>query len=101
MDTILFIGDKKVAIVSEGDIAENLRNKLQKKKAENPNIIIICLRSADRQNSSLRMMIEEESDLYKDRIEAWTSFSNIVDMREPLDNAVACVIVKKIVELLK
>lgn len=101
VDAILLIGDKKVAFVSEGDIAQKLHDKLQEKKEQNPNIIIICLRSMDCDGSSLRMMVETEPELFNDQIEAWTSYSNIDDMRIPLDQAVAKVIVRKIVELLK
>jgi hypothetical protein len=55
----------------------------------------------DREGSSLRMMIEEESDLFSERIEAWTSASNKEELRHPLHMAVASVLVNKIVELLK
>lgn len=101
VDAILLIGDKKVAFVSEGDIAQKLHDKLQEKKEQNPDIIIICLRSMDCDGSSLRMMVETEPELFNDRIEAWTSYSNIDDMKIPLDQAVAKVIVRKIVEILK
>lgn len=101
VESILLIGNKQVAFISEGDIASNLREKLQKAKVLEPDIIIICLRSMDCEGSSLRMMIEEEPELYQTHIEAWTSYSNIEDMRIPLDQAVAKVIVRKIVEILK
>ncbi len=97
----LFIGNKQVYFLSEGDLKDKLYHNLQKAKEQEPDIIVVCLRSMDREGSSLRMMIEEESDLFSERIEAWTSASNKEELRHPLHMAVASVLVNKIVELLK
>ena len=98
---ILQIGGKRVSIISEGDIWNKLRQLLADAKKQEPDIIVLCLRSKNRKGSSYRMIATEESGLYAKRIEIWTSFSSDESLRLPLKKAVAEVIVNKIVELLK
>lgn len=97
----LKLNDKKIHIISEGDIDDRLEEQMDSALQGEPDILVICLRSADREGSSLRLVKDKYTELYKDGIEVWTSFSTDESIMLQLKQAIAIIIVNKIVELLK
>ena len=97
----LKLNGKKIQIISEGDIDDRLEEQMDSALLGEPDILVICLRSADREGSSLRLVKDKYTELYKDGIEVWTSFSTYESIMLQLKQAIAIIIVNKIVELLK
>lgn len=97
----LKLNGKKIQIISEGDIDDRLEEQMDSALQGEPDILVICLRSANREGSSLRLVKDKYTELYKDGVEVWTSFSTDESIMLQLKQAIAIIIVNKIVELLK
>ena len=97
----LILNGKKIHIISEGDIDDRLEKQMEFARQGGPDILVICLRSADRGGSSLRLVKTKYAELYKNGIEVWTSFSTDESIMLQLKQAIASIIVNKIVELIK
>lgn len=97
----LKLNGKKISIISEGDIDDKLEALMDRALLEEPDILIICLRSADKPGSSLRLVKGKYTELYNNDIEVWTSFSTDEDIMLQLKQAIAIIVANKIVELIK
>ena len=97
----LKVNGKKISIISEGDIDDKLEVLMDRALLEEPDILVICLRSADKPGSSLRLVKGKYTGLYDNDIEVWTSFSTDESIMLQLKQAIAIIVVNKIVELIK
>ena len=97
----LVVEGRSIAVISEGDREQKLKEQIDDAKSRNANIIVTCLRSKNRKGSSCRMMMTDYPELYNESVQVWTSFSTDKSMIIPLKKAVAEVIVNIIVKLIK
>ena len=95
--SILIIGKLKVGIVSAGDIAGDLKLKIEVMINLNVDILVCCARSRNQEGSSYRMISEYFSKEHEIIGEFWTEFSNDPEQK----NSVKQTIVKKIIDLIK
>ncbi|MEY3498425.1 MAG: hypothetical protein RL308_94 [Bacteroidota bacterium] len=89
---ILTVKNKRIGIVSEGDIADFVRPKLRTIINRNVDIIICCARTRDRSGSTYRMILDEFASEHRIVSEIFTEFSENREeqftIKEPIVNEV-------------
>ena len=90
----LTINNKTIAIVSAGDVRAVLKKEIEYFLNKNVNVLIICLRTYNRQGSSRQMVYTDYPDYPK--TEFLTPYSRDICKREEIKKDVVKLIVEKI-----
>lgn len=97
---ILTIKNKKVGIVSAGDIASDTKKIITSLIEININIIICCARSVNRQGSTYRMLLDDFSQTNNIALEIFTEYSENKDLKSEVKNEVVDKIITKVLEII-
>lgn len=73
--SVIDIKEKRIAIISAGDVDDILNEEMEELIYEyRPDIIVVCARAQDREGSAYRMLKENYADLIKEENEFWTEW---------------------------
>lgn len=73
--SVIDIKEKRIAIISAGDVDDILNEEMEELIYEyRPDIIVVCARAQDREGSTYRMLKENYADLIKEENEFWTEW---------------------------
>ncbi|MBQ8704343.1 MAG: hypothetical protein IJ524_08230 [Bacteroidales bacterium] len=75
--SVIDIKEKRIAIISAGDVDDVLNEEMKELIYEyRPDILIVCARAQDREGSAYRMLKENYADLIKEENEFWTEWTD-------------------------
>jgi hypothetical protein len=97
---ILIIGNKKVGIVSAGDVATDTKVNISIFIKVNIDIIICCARSVNRQGSTYRMLIDDFSNTNNIALEIFTNYSENISLKNEIKKSIVNQIVAKTLEII-
>lgn len=73
--SVIDIKEKRIAIISAGDVDDVLNEEMEELIYEyRPDIMVVCARAQDREGSAYRMLKENYADLIKEENEFWTEW---------------------------
>ena len=73
--SVIDIKDKRIAIISAGDVDDVLNEEMEELIYEyRPDIMVVCARAQDREGSAYRMLKDNYSTLVKEENEFWTEW---------------------------
>lgn len=98
---IVTIKNKKVGIISAGDIKKDLKDEITVFININIDIIICCARSINRTGSSYRMILEDFSVTHKIAMEIFTEYSNDDKLKHSVKKNVVDCIVGKVLNIVE
>lgn len=71
--SVIDIDKKRVAIISEGDVDDALKEEMERiNYVFRPDIMVVCARAYNREGSSYRMLEENYGEHFKDENVFWT-----------------------------
>lgn len=96
--SVIDIKEKRIAIISAGDVDDILKEEMEELIYEyRPDILVVCARAQDREGSAYRMLNDNFGDLVKEDNEFWTEWTD-----NPADALAAkYAVVEKIVNRIK
>lgn len=97
---VLTIRNKKVGIISTGDVAEDTKVEIQIQININIDVIICCARSVNRQGSTYRMILDDFSKTNSIALEIFTKYSENIDLKNDTKKAVVDEIVTKTLDII-
>jgi hypothetical protein len=97
---ILTINNRKIGIVSEGDIAKDTKVSITILIEMNVDVIICCARSVNRKGSTYRMLLEDFSKTNNIALEIYTVYCKDKSLKIEIKKTVVNTIVLKTMELL-
>ncbi|MBI5539672.1 MAG: hypothetical protein HY951_06405 [Bacteroidia bacterium] len=95
----LTCNNKKIGILSAGDIANDVRDNLNIFINIKIDVIICCARSVNRIGSTYRMIMDDFSKKNEIALEIFTEYSNVKSEKFTIKNGIVNTILKKILEI--
>ena len=75
--SVIDIKEKRIAIISAGDVDDVLNDEMEELIYEyRPDIFVVCARAQDREGFAYRMLKENYADLIKEENEFWTEWTD-------------------------
>lgn len=93
--------NKKIGIISAGDVARAVRITLNLFISTNIDIIICCARSVNKEGSTYRMLIDEFLINNSKALEISTEYSDNISNKYEIKSHVVETIINKVLELVK